>query len=99
MAKGESWGNWPRQMTPMFGFGVQTIGGKCLVREIAKKSPAAEGDIRIGDEVKTVAGKEVATLRDIQSVLARRNPGDEITLELVRGGRAVTRKLALVPRR
>jgi serine protease Do len=69
-----------------------------LIDEVTANSPADKADIRIGDRIVQVSGKEVATMLDVQKILRERSPGDELEIVILRGGKEQTVKLILAAR-
>jgi S1-C subfamily serine protease len=84
-----------------------------LVQTVSPGSPAAKagikgGDARAnldgsqialgGDVVKKVDGRTVHTMEDVVAAINRHKPGDSVTLELLRAGKAVTLKVTLSQR-
>ncbi|WP_216320464.1 S1C family serine protease [Deinococcus aestuarii] len=56
----------------------------------------ADAAIRLGGDIITALdGQEVSTVQDLQSVLIGKQPGDEVTVTVRRGGQTVTRELTL----
>lgn len=83
-----------------------------LVQSVEPGSPAAQaglrggqrtqqfpdGTIRLGGDVITeIDGEEVESVQDLQSVLIGKEPGDQVTLTVERGGQSVERDLTLTP--
>jgi S1-C subfamily serine protease len=58
-------------------------------------SPAAVAGMRTGDVLKSIDGKSVSSLRELQGILAEREPGDEVELTFSHRGENRTRKLKL----
>ena len=69
-----------------------------LIDEVTANSPADKADIRIGDRIVQVSGKEVTTMLDVQKILRERSPGDELEIVILRGGKEQTVKLILAAR-
>jgi S1-C subfamily serine protease len=84
-----------------------------LVQTVSPGSPAAKagikgGDARAnldgsqialgGDVVKKVDRRTVHTMEDVVAAINRHKPGDSVTLELLRAGKAVTLKVTLSQR-
>ncbi|MBB5234017.1 S1C family serine protease [Deinococcus budaensis] len=83
-----------------------------LVQSVEPGSPAAQaglrggqrsqqfpdGTIRLGGDVITeIDGEAVDSVQDLQSVLIGKEPGDQVTLNVERGGQEVERELTLTP--
>jgi S1-C subfamily serine protease len=84
-----------------------------LVQRTTPGSPAAEAGIRGGDRVAqagmrrfliggdvitTIDGQKVASSLDVNLVLNRKRPGDEVTVSLYRGGKKMDVKVKLAER-
>lgn len=54
-----------------------------------------DGAIIFGDIIIKVDGKKVASLKDLDEILDEKNIGDEITLEILRKGKVIKKKLLL----
>jgi putative serine protease PepD len=57
-----------------------------LVAEVVAGGPAAAAGIRPGDVIAAIAGRATPTTADLLLVLAAKNPGETITVRLIRGG-------------
>jgi PDZ domain-containing secreted protein len=51
--------------------------------------------MKTGDVLKTIDGKRVRSLRELQGILSEREPGDEVKLTFSRRGEDRTRTLKL----
>lgn len=63
----------------------------------AADTPAGQV-LDIGDRILTLAGEDVSTLEDLSAALGDRRPGDEVTIEVERGGDVVSHDVALAQR-
>jgi C-terminal processing protease CtpA/Prc len=70
-----------------------------LVTDVREGSPAAVGGIKKNDVVQAFDEKEVKTFEDLKTILAKKKPGEIVTLIVVRGKEKVTVKVALGTRR
>jgi TPR repeat protein len=75
----------------MSGLRIWMIGGKILVESVEKDSPAARVGMATGDEIISVNGREAASLglREISLVL-KSNPGDRVSIQVIRTGKNET---------
>jgi hypothetical protein len=58
-------------------------------------SPAEAAGLKDGDVILRIDGKPLVDLQGLMGVLVSRNPGDEITLEITRGTRVLTKHATL----
>ncbi|WP_428661276.1 Do family serine endopeptidase [Reyranella sp.] len=61
-----------------------------LVAQVEPKSAAQKAGIQSGDVIKTVDGKDIATVRDLTRTIANVTPGNTVKLGLVRDGKDMT---------
>ena len=101
LEKGDTWGKLTMNPLknpdrPVIGFDVSgaVLGGVRLGKVFAD-SPAAVAGMRTGDVLKAIDGKSVSSLRELQGILAEREPGDEVELTFSHRGEPRTRKLKL----
>ncbi|MFM7893685.1 MAG: S1C family serine protease, partial [Actinomycetota bacterium] len=77
----------------------RTDGGVgSIIATVQPGSPAEKADIRIGDIVLAVDGEPVNGQAGLVAAIRDRNPGDTISIELVRDGARVTVSATLVAR-
>jgi putative serine protease PepD len=70
----------------------EPTGGQdgALVQEVASGSPAAKAGLRPGDLVVGIDGQSVADYGELGARIRAHEPGDKITLKVVRGGSETT---------
>ncbi len=61
-----------------------------LVAQVEPNSAAQKAGVQSGDVIKTVDGKEIATIRDLTRTIAGITPGNTVKLGLVRDGKDMT---------
>jgi S1-C subfamily serine protease len=66
-----------------------------LVEQVLPESAAAEADVRVGDVIVRADGKEVGSPDDLAAVVAAKEPGDDLALEVRRGGSSQTLSVTL----
>ena len=98
MINGEVLGTWHGPWLPMLGITLKEVDGKSHVEHVEPGTPAAAAEVQVGDEVVSLGGKPVKSTGDIQGILALRNPGDKLRLELLREGKSLV-KMVHVARR
>ncbi len=73
------------------------IGDGLPVDIVGPGTPAAEAGLRPGDLLRAIDGQKVVDLRSLKAILARTRPGQTVTLDVLRGDRAL--KLSATLRR
>lgn len=71
---------------PAFGIGIEKKGSDIMVSETLPNAPK---DIKKGDIVKTLNGKEIKTIADFNKEFDATKIGGTLTLELMRDGKQV----------
>ncbi len=101
MLKGEFLGEGPFAKKPVKGSGflglatdARTEGG-LKVTKVGKKSPAETAGLKEGDVILKLNDTPLAKREDLQNLLKEMADGDEITLDLLRGGKNETLTLNL----
>jgi serine protease Do len=61
-----------------------------LVAQVEPKSAAEKAGVQEGDVIKSVDGKDVATIRDLTRTVASMGPGSTVKIGLVRDGKEMT---------
>jgi serine protease Do len=57
-----------------------------FVMQLAQDSPALRAGLQAGDVIEKIDGEELARGADLLAVLARKQPGDELELRVLRNG-------------
>ncbi len=72
-----------------------------VVAAVVAGGPAAEGGLRVGDRIVSVAGAAVNESADVSSAVVAKKPGDEVAIRVRRGGdeRTITVQLGTRPSR
>ena len=68
-----------------------------IVSEVYDDSPADNADLRRGDLVMTIDGREVFDERGLKFLAATKSPGEKVSLEVLRGGTTETILVTLAP--
>ncbi len=84
-------GRWER---PWIGIMMRETLGGVRVMEVIGNSPASRGDLRVGDIIRQVDGKPVATASDVQKNIFNRRIGDPARVRVEREG--VSMELELI---
>jgi len=66
-----------------------------FVSQVIKGEPAARAGVKAKDVILKIEGQEVNKSNQVQAIIAKRNPGDIVLLELLRNGRKVELKVSL----
>jgi len=98
LKKGESWGSWGPGAGPLLGI-YTAAGDGCKISQIVPDGPAARSKLQAGDVIKTIDGQKLATSRDLAPLLARKDPGQEVKLQVDRAGTTLDVKLTLGARK
>jgi S1-C subfamily serine protease len=93
---GEVFGAWPPGSEPLPGFTTKIVDGTILVDDVTAAAPAAA--LMAGDTLQKVDAQPIVSIDDLQRILAQRDAGQEITLDVMRGGAITQAKAALQPR-
>ena len=106
LEKGETWGRLGGSSlldnpdAPVIGIitGRPTksgISSGISIRHVFEGGPASKAGLRAGDIVHNINDKNVPDLRTLHIVIAQHEPGETITIRLIRGQDRLTRKLTL----
>jgi serine protease Do len=79
-----------------FGLPAETRG--VLVGDVFKGQPADKAGIRRGDVIVSVAGKATETLNQLRNNVAAVRPGQTVPVELLRGGKKLSVRVAVTSR-
>jgi putative serine protease PepD len=77
------------------GIGDPATGRGALIPEVASGGPAARAGIEVGDVVVEMDGKAVSDSDDLVARIRDHQPGDKVTLKVVRDGRERTVTITL----
>ncbi len=69
-----------------------------MIQDIVKGGAASEEDIKAGDIILKIDGKEVNQPNALQSYVAQKRAGQEVTLTIYRNGDTIERTVTLKPR-
>jgi serine protease Do len=101
LEKGETWGRLTMNPLmnpdrPVIGFNVAgAVPGGVQLAEVHPDSPAEMAGMRRGDVVVSIDGQQVKSLRELQGILSRHEPGNEVELAFTRRGESMSCKLKL----
>jgi serine protease Do len=69
-----------------------------LIQQVMEDSPAQKADLRPLDIILSVDGVEIERTNELQNMIALKDPGDVINLEILRDGRKMQKKVTLEQR-
>jgi serine protease Do len=99
LAKGEAWGGriGSRDTTtePYLGFQLDPDGKQCKIVKVTPDSPAAKAGLKPDDVVTKFANQKVSSRDELGLQMKKHKPGDEVTLEVIRGKETLTVKLVV----
>ena len=75
-------------------FNLQKAEG-AIVAQVTPDAPAARGGVKAGDVIEKVDGKEVVNSTSLQVVISQRQPGDKVSLGVMRDGSLQTLNLTV----
>jgi serine protease Do/serine protease DegQ len=78
-------------------FGLDRATG-ALVNKVLPDSPAAEAGIQRGDVLLKIGGKQIRGVRELQLLVASARVGEEIAVDVLRGGKEVTLSVKVAER-
>ena len=81
--------------SPYLGIVIAPAEHGIAVREITPDSPAAKAGFKLGDQITKVDDKEVKEPDDFMKMVGGKNPGDQLTLNVLRDGREQTLNVTL----
>ena len=67
------------------GIALAEEGGAVVASGLLADSPAARAGLRVGDRLASIAGKDLATLKDARAAVALVRPGDPVAVRVRRG--------------
>jgi putative serine protease PepD len=70
----------------LLGVNVKTAANGVAVADVESGSAAADAGIKAGDVITAADGKSVTTAEQLRAIIAGHEPGDKLTLKLLRSG-------------
>jgi serine protease Do len=102
MLAGETWGEltanpFANPETPSLGIDMGMLRGVkgVIVGRMIIGSPAAAAGVRAGDLIRSFDGREVSDGKELRQMLAKRQPGDQVKLGVVRNRESLEIKVTL----
>ncbi len=101
MMKSEFMGEGPFAEKPvkgngMLGVATKPVDGGLEITKVGKKTAAEKAELKVGDVIRKMDGKEVKTREELQAVIKDKSAGEELELEILRDGKEqkITAELA-----
>ncbi len=76
-----------RQMTAFLGVNLAERNGGVELSGLNANGPAQRGGLRVGDRLEKLGKRQVRTAAEVLEVLRSRSPGDQLKVEVFRGGK------------
>ncbi len=98
---GETWGslggsNLGDPDAPVIGIdAVEAPRGGVSIQRIYQDSPASKADLRVGDVIRTISGRNIRNLRALYAAIAHHKSGQSIKIRITRGQESLFRNLTL----
>jgi serine protease Do len=98
LVKGDNWGREPTPSGPLLGINGRDVEKGCRITDVFPGTPASRIGLTRDDVIMSLNGESVTGLKGLQNLIAKRNPGDEVTLEIDRAGEKKELKVRLMDR-
>jgi serine protease Do len=79
----------------MLGVSGQSLGGRCLITQVADDMPAANAGVKVGDVVTAIDGRDVSSFEQLRNIVSFKQPGDRMTLRIERAGEVLQLRVQL----
>ncbi|MBA4312487.1 MAG: trypsin [Chlorobiaceae bacterium] len=66
-----------------------------LIQEVQKDGAAEDAGIKAGDVVVAIDGKNIKASNELQSLIARKHPGEKVSLKIFRDGKSLEKTVTL----
>ncbi len=86
LANGDQWGDGPRRGGSVLGINGRTDPKGCRLALVFPGYPAFKAGLQVGDIIIGFGDDAVKNLDDLQVLLNKHQPGEEITLAVLKGG-------------
>lgn len=92
MMKSEFMGEGPFAQKPVKGNGMLGVATKPVeagleITKVGRKTGAEKAELKVGDVIRKMDGKEVKTREELQAVIKDKSIGEELELEILRDGK------------
>lgn len=85
----------PEPKLPFLGVSPANQNGQVVVRAVAPNSAAAKAGMQAGDVITAINGTAVHTTAEENAAVAKTKVGEEITIDVLRGGQKLTLKVTM----
>jgi serine protease Do len=75
---------------------LENLSGVLVAGFVPERSPAQEAGLREGDLIVDIDGERVARVNELQTIVARHQPGDTVVVAVVRGKEELSFRIPLV---
>ena len=103
MMKSEFVGEGPFAQKPvkgngMLGVATRPVDGGLEIIKVGKDTAAEKAELKVGDVIRKMDGKEVKTREELQGVIKEKSAGEELLLDITRDGKEQTVTVELAER-
>lgn len=84
----------PKKLFNSLGLSPYQPPATPVIERVVDGSPAASGDLKVGDRVESLAGQSIKSPKALVQAIHER-PGDTVPIQLTRDGRSLTRRLEI----
>jgi len=71
----------------MLGVATKPVDGGLEITKVGKKTAAEKAELKVGDVIRKIDGKEVKIREELQAVIKDKSAGEELELEISRDGK------------
>lgn len=91
---GQVWGHLPGQI-PFLGLKGSASAVDARITQVFTDTPAAKAGVRVGDVVLRFGGQPVTDFASLTDLVAKKDPGQEVDMDVRRGQETVTLRLVI----
>src|SRR5262249_58684550 len=96
LAKSEAWGgDFVSANSPYLGVQGDPDAKDCTISKVQQGSPAEKAGLKENDVVMKIDGQKVEKFDDLGNVIRKKKPGDEVTIDVLRGTETLSLKVKL----
>jgi S1-C subfamily serine protease len=94
LVKGEKWGVLPGY-EPMIGIQGDEKDGQAIISKVNPGGPAERAGLKVGDIVLSFDGESIKSFNQLKEAVHGCLPGDQISIEIAREGRVLSRTMVV----